>query len=161
MYEFYKRMQEKHDEDRKLVVLYLGDHDPSGLDMVRDMKERLVEMLLGGVEYGKYYKGDADELIGRFELPLEVRHVALTSDQIHQYKPPPNPAKITDPRARDYIAKYGRVSWEVDALRPEIMMQIVDDAAKEYIDIDKMNAIIKKEKKDMTKLEKFAKTLVK
>lgn len=45
--------------------------------------------------------------------------------QVDQYNPPPNPAKITDSRAADYIAKFGGESWELDALTPQTLSAIV------------------------------------
>jgi hypothetical protein len=92
MYEAYQRMLR---QGKSCTILYLGDHDPSGLDMVRDIKNRFEE----------------------FGLDIEVQKIALTTEQVKAYNPPPNPAKITDPRAKGYIEKFGPVSWEVDALR--------------------------------------------
>ncbi len=46
-------------------------------------------------------------------------------DQVDQYNPPPNPAKITDTRARDYIIKFGGSSWELDALEPTVLDAII------------------------------------
>ena len=66
---------------------------------------------------------------------FEIVPVGLTMEQIKQYNPPHNPAKITDPRAKGYIKKYGAISWEVDALRPEVMIKIVKGAIEENIDM--------------------------
>lgn len=41
-YSAYQRFCEKILEGNKVLILYLGDHDPSGLDMIRDIKERLM-----------------------------------------------------------------------------------------------------------------------
>ena len=79
--------------DQKPLILHLGDHDPSGVDMSRDIRERL-ELFMGGVEFDR---------------------LALNMDQVQQYAPPPNPAKITDSRAVGYIAIHGDESWELDA----------------------------------------------
>ncbi len=98
MYDSYERLE--GEEQPKRIILYLGDYDASGLDMIRDVRERLNEF---GVE------------------GLEVIPIALTKEQIEKYSPPPNPAKITDSRAKWYIEKYGNKSWEVDALRPEVL----------------------------------------
>lgn len=116
--------------DRQLVLFYLGDHDPSGEDMVRDVRDRLA---IFGVE-------------------VDVQKIALTMDQVRQYRPPPNPAKMTDSRARDYVAKYGRQSWEVDALPPNVLAQIVRRAFDSVIDREKMDEVIAREEVGKTKL---------
>lgn len=122
---------------KECILLYLGDHDPSGLDMVRDIEDRLIE----------------------FGCEIKVIPIALTMDQVKQYNPPPNPAKITDSRAKNYIAKYGRVSWEVDALPPDVMIDLVNSKIKEHVDEEKMELVKKQEKEDMKQLEEFAETL--
>lgn len=122
--------------DRMAMILYVGDHDPSGLDMIRDIKDRLNE----------------------FGLPdFEMIHVALTMAQIEEFDPPPNPAKITDPRAAWYIRTHGSESWELDALRPEVLSTIVDSAIHENVDINKFLKIRTKEDWDKKELEKIMK----
>lgn len=131
---------------KRCLVLYLGDHDPSGLDMLRDIRERINEFLVKGRDY--VYPA------------FEIVPIALTMAQVQQYGPPPNPAKITDPRAKWYIAKYGQKSWEVDALRPEVMIKLVNDTIRKYVDLQKLEAVKRQEREDMKQLEEFAKTLV-
>lgn len=92
----------------RIVVLYLGDHDPSGIDMARDVHERLA--LLSD------------------RIPLEVHRIALNMDQIRALKPPENPAKMTDARAASYVRRFGASSWELDAVPPEDLARIVTDA---------------------------------
>ncbi len=93
------------------VVIHLGDHDPSGIDMSRDIEDRL-SMFSRSVGSGIY---------------VEVRRIALNMDQIDQYSPPPNPTKLTDSRAQGYIANYGYDSWELDALEPSVLSQLIED----------------------------------
>ena len=88
------------------IILHLGDHDPSGLDMSRDITDRLA-MFMGGVK---------------------VIRLALNMDQIEQYSPPPNPAKVTDSRFASYQAEYGDDSWELDALEPSVLVELIRDA---------------------------------
>ena len=151
MYELFERIKWRlQNTDKKVVILYLGDHDPSGLDMVRDIRERIEEFLTGGDE-----PIDFDTVSERFV----VAPIALTMEQIKKYNPPPNPAKITDPRAKWYISQFGETSWEVDALRPEIMTKIVDDAIRSYIDENKYNEIIEEEDYEKQRLQEFAEEL--
>jgi len=123
------------------VVIYLGDHDPSGEDMVRDIRERLIE----------------------FGCPqwLNIRKLALTMDQIQEYNCPPNPAKVTDSRAAAYIEKFGDSSWELDALPPDVLEDMLADAVKSYIDKAKMDAVITRENQIKAALKKAAGTLPK
>lgn len=113
------------------VLLYLGDHDPSGEDMVRDIRDRLVMFGVHG---------------------LTMHKLALTMDQVEAYNPPPNPAKVSDPRAEAYIAEHGASSWEVDALPPDVLVQLIRDALDRFVDRPRMDAIIAQEERDRTAL---------
>ena len=75
-------------------------------------------------------------------------------EQIRKYNPPPNPAKITDPRAAAYIEKYGRQSWEVDALEPSMLHKLVQDNIKSRMDISKFNVQVELEEKHKAFLKK-------
>ena len=114
-----KRFAQAVREGRTPVVLHLGDHDPSGLDMTRDNADRLALF--------------ADQAV-------QVDRLALNMDQIEQYGPPPNPAKLTDSRASDYIALYGSSSWELDALDPPVIERLIEDAVEPYIDRTRWDA---------------------
>lgn len=98
----------------RLVICYMGDHDPSGIDMTRDVGDRLRQF--------------SDM------TPIEVRRMALNMDQIEELNPPENPAKMSDSRAADYVAKFGHSSWELDAVAPDAMAQMVRDAVEEIKD---------------------------
>lgn len=116
-------------DGRPAIILYIGDHDPSGLDMIRDVFSRV------------------SEFQSRGSISLEIRHIALTKLQIKQYAPPPNPAKLKDPRADKYIAEHGSVSYEVDALRPPVLTQILDDAIRDLLDMDLFNEMLREEER--------------
>jgi hypothetical protein len=145
-YDLQNRVRDKLKAGKKVILLYLGDHDSSGVDMIRDIKDRITEFLTSGDEY---------IALDNFD----VVPVALTWEQIKKYNPPPNPAKLTDPRAGKYIAKYGSTTWEVDALKPDVMIRIVDNAILKYIDVDKYNAVIEREDEEKQKLIEFAKKI--
>ena len=108
-----KRMEQAKAAGKEPLVIHLGDHDPSGLDMTRDNGDRLETFSWDWVE---------------------VQRIALNRDQIDEFNPPPNPAKITDSRARGYIAEHGRTSWELDALPPATLVELIQDAIKPHID---------------------------
>jgi hypothetical protein len=124
MYEAAQRF--KQHQHRDCILFYLGDHDPSGEDMVRDIADRLA----------------------MFGVSVDVRKIALTMEQVQQYNPPPNPAKVTDPRAAAYIAEHGDESWEVDALPPQVLTQLINDAIEAEIDTDALQEILDKEESD-------------
>lgn len=133
MYESAMRFRTaRKTEGRMPVLFYLGDHDPSGEDMVRDIEERL---FMFGV------------------IGLTVEKLALTMPQVKKYKPPPNPTKDSDPRSADYLAEHGASSWEVDALPPETLTKIITSAFKKIIDFPVLSSIIAREEEDKKKLQ--------
>lgn len=134
MYDSYNRFKRAVDRGQNIHILYCGDFDPSGRDMLRDIDERLVEF-------------GADT--------IKVHSIALTMKQIKQFDPPPNPAKITDPRAKGYIAEHGDKSWEVDALNPETLHEIIDTNISSLINLDLFNAKIAQETEEKTEIAKL------
>ncbi len=146
---------------QNVVILHLGDHDPSGMDMTRDIRERIDTFLTQdylnahldefeeskvrvseirtkmaercGVNYDDVRKAGAG---GAFE----VRRIALNDDQIAEYNPPPNPAKLSDSRSADYVEKYGTQSWELDALDPGVLVALIQDEVATTMDVEKYEA---------------------
>lgn len=118
-----------HREQR--IIIHLGDHDPSGIDMTRDIQERL-EM---------------------FGADVYVKRVALTMEQIEQFNPPPNPAKITDSRCDKYIAMYGYESWELDALEPKVITDLIRSEVTMYRDDDLYQEVCRKERQEKQELQ--------
>ncbi len=104
------RLRRYSDGGQDPIIIHLGDHDPSGIDMTRDTIDRL-----------NLFAPQA----------IEVRRIALNMQQIEQYGPPPNPAKVTDSRAADYIDRFGEDSWELDALEPMVIVELVRDEIKD------------------------------
>ena len=131
MHDSYNRLIREAENNKDITILYLGDHDPSGLDMIRDIRKRLEE----------------------FGVDLTVIPIGLTMEQIEKYNPPPNPAKITDPRAKWYIKEYGDTSWEVDALNPKILHALVKEHVENLIDMDLFKEKLEQEKTDKEKLK--------
>lgn len=117
------------------LILHLGDHDPSGKDMTRDITDRLAE-----------FSGDE----------IEVKRLALNMNQVNQYNPPPNPAKITDSRAEKYIEEFGQESWELDALEPTVIAALIRDAVYAVRDVDQWDAAVTKEEEQKAQLAKVS-----
>lgn len=112
-----------------VTILHLGDHDPSGIDMTRDIGARLAEFIT--------------QDIGAMEGPdydFHVKRIALNWDQIEQYTPPPNPAKETDSRFEGYRRIYGDESWELDALEPAVLRDLIRGEIRPLIDAEKWEA---------------------
>ena len=110
------------------VVIHLSDHDPSGIDMRRDLADRL-DMF--STEYSDEYEG---------RPAVSVHRIALTMDQVHEYDPPPNPAKETDSRFRAYEQEFGDTSWELDALEPMVIVNMITETVRSYMNTRRFNA---------------------
>jgi len=195
MHKAYDRFVPHIKAGKKIKVLYFGDHDPSGIDMIRDIQDRINLFISKGeklrdiinqhfidsdydasdITYldDKYLKLiDNDNYDSQEELwdagcgqmfvddvePFNVECVGLTMDQIQKFKPPPNPAKISDPRAKWYIQKFGPVSWEVDAIKPKEMQRIIEDSILNNINVEKfeeMRSLEKTHKKILNQLKDY------
>ena len=137
MYESARRILRNAVADgrgKPVTVFYLGDHDPSGQDMVRDIQDRL-------------------DMFTMNSLDLDVKCIALTTEQVEQYDPPPNPTKLSDSRAEGYIARHGHECWEVDALDPDTLQQLIRDEFEAVVDMRKMDKVKRREKKLKDELE--------
>jgi hypothetical protein len=129
-------------------VLHLGDHDPSGIDMTRDLERRFWR-------YSYPIQEDKEE-----PPVIEVKRIALNMDQIQQFNPPPNPAKLTDPRAPKYIEEFGTdKSWELDALTPQTIEGLIREGLEEVLDMELFKKRKAKEERIQRTLVKTAKTL--
>lgn len=110
------KMQER--DGKRTHIIHLGDHDPSGKDMSRDIQDRLA----------------------LFGSTVDVQRVALNINQVQQYQPPPNPAKITDSRAAQYIEEFGTESWELDALDPDVLINLIREHIVEHCDVEEFRS---------------------
>ena len=109
-----QRIDKMEAAGKRCTIIHLGDHDPSGIDMTRDNQSRINL-------YGQTHN-------------CEVKRIALNMDQIQIYNPPPNPTKLKDSRSSEYIKRYGRKSWELDALEPQVMIDLITDTINPLID---------------------------
>jgi hypothetical protein len=75
-------------------------------------------------------------------VPFHFQRLALTWDQIEEHQPPPNPAKLTDSRAAGYVDEYGDDSWELDALSPTLLTQLVSQAVLPLRDDELYDAVL-------------------
>lgn len=129
-----QRFRRYNDDSQRVTVLHLGDHDPSGIDMTRDIQDRL----------------------SLYGARVEVKRIALTMEQVRQYDPPPNPAKISDSRYDAYCSEYGDESWELDALDPAVIALLIHDHVVEIRDGDLWVDAVAAEEKDRKILGRMA-----
>lgn len=118
-----QRLRERIKAGKKAIILHLGDHDPSGLDMTRDIKDRL----------------------DLFKCPATIERIALNINQVRQYGFPPNPAKVTDSRYAAYQEQYGESSWELDAVDPQVLVTIIEAGIRRYLQQDLFDAAVARE----------------
>ena len=135
IYRAGKRIEEYNYYGHIPIILHLGDHDPSGIDMTRDIEDRV--RMFSKNPY------------------IEVKRIALNMNQIERYNPPPNPAKITDSRFAKYVTTYGKDSWELDALDPSIIIELIKNELDFLRDPDQYNEKVEEENKHKNSLNKI------
>jgi hypothetical protein len=114
LYEAGKRLEWYQRQGYETLILYLGDHDPSGLQMTDVARERVC-------------------LYSRCEV--EFKRIALTMEQIREYNPPEQFAKESDSRTPWYIDQVGTEdAWELDALSPQIVDELLRSEVEPLID---------------------------
>ena len=137
-----RRFQKNRGPAERVVVLHFADHDPSGLDMTRDLQDR----------FNAYSRG--------FLFSVEVKRIALSFDQVRQYDLIPNPTKVTDSRAGRYMDQYGDECWELDAIEPDELVRLVHEAAEvEVTDWDAWNELKDQDEKEREEIRLAIKDL--
>ena len=129
-----QRLMEREKAGKKTFIIHLGDHDPSGIDMTRDIQDRL-------------------ELFGSTAV---IHRIALNFDQVENYSPPPNPAKTTDSRYESYRALHGEESWELDALEPRTIVDLIRDEIEVHIDQDAWEEALSRQQTGRNQLGKVS-----
>ncbi len=132
-----QRFIEMMDDGQQPILIYLGDHDPTGMDITRDIQDRL----------------DTFTQQHTLAMSVDVRRIALNMDQIREYNPPPNAAKMSDTRAPKYVAKYGYSSWELDALEPRVLQELIKDEIDDCRNKQLWKRAIAKESRERKKLK--------
>ena len=134
---FQNRVLPRHKNGQKVIMAYFGDFDPSGNEMLDNMKLTLEkEMKLGSVVYDR---------------------IALNEEQIDTYNLPVQmgAAKKTDSRYKKFVQKYGPQATELDALSPKMMQELIQGTIKKYIDLSKFDYHQREEKKEESTLRDF------
>ena len=138
-------------DDQIPIILHLADHDPSGLDMTRDNIERIAMYS----ELDHWWKQDEIVQPGFFHY----ERIALNKDQIEEYDPPPNFAKVSDSRYEEYYHEHGDESWELDALDPDVLVELVQEHIHKWRDEILWQEMDLQENEDKLKLEEIVEDL--
>ncbi|HPZ08366.1 MAG TPA: hypothetical protein PL110_09645 [Candidatus Eremiobacteraeota bacterium] len=120
---------------REFLMLYFGDFDPSGVEMLDAMKTTLrEEMSVTGIKF---------------------KRIALLKNDIIKYHLPHNPdaLKKTDTRARKHIEAYGELAVELDALRPDILEEKIKHSVERELDMKAFNKEIREHKNELALLK--------
>lgn len=128
MYDAAKRLADRAEAGQEVTIIHLGDHDPSGTQMTENIDERIA-------------------LLSREIEGISVNRIALTMAQIKEYAPPPNPAKETDSRYKEYVRRYQtESSWELDSMQPSVIDALVEAEIASHVDQDMWDEAIAAEK---------------
>jgi len=127
-----QRFANYYRKGQRPVVLHLGDHDPAGIDMTRDLKEKLA--MFAGTE-------------------VTVIRIGLNMDQVERLNPPPQPAKESDSKTPAYVAEYGEDCWELDALPPDQLQAVIKDEVTKWREPKLWDAALKEEAEDKNELD--------
>ena len=137
MWQAAQRVLRYNKDGQEVIILHLGDHDPSGVDMSRDIQDRLSLLTWNG--------------------SIEVIRIALSIEQVQEFDPPPNPVKFTDSRSINYANQYGDESWELDALDPATLTALIEENVKRFRQQSKWRKSLARERKEKRGLAKAAK----
>lgn len=125
-----ERYAARDEDGLDVTVLYFGDFDPSGEDMVRSLRDRLAY----------------------FDSRPEIIKCALTMNDIERYNLPPDFAKKTDSRAAKFIAQHGDVSVELDALPADVLISRLVEEIERRMDMIELERVRAKQELERERL---------
>lgn len=129
----YRAALRYHEWKGDVMVLYFGDFDPSGKDMSRSLSERL----------------------GFFGTCPQIKVCALLFEDIERYDLPPAPAKKTDSRSAAFIARYGDMAVELDALPIQVLRDRLRSAVESHMDLEALANVQVQEAEDRRKIKRL------
>lgn len=134
-YTYIIQIIERFPIDKETTVLHFADHDPSGLDMTRDLQNRLSNYSLYPLRI------------------IQVERIALSYDQVHDFNLSPNPTKSADPRIDRYVSQFGEQCWELDAIDPNGLQRIAEEAIVRHIDRAAWKSTLERQELERKQLE--------
>lgn len=151
-----QRMLTAIQEGKQPVVIHMGDHDPSGIDMTFDIWKRL-NLFVGDACYdwndiSTSIPRERAMMMDYFDIygheGVIVERIALNWAQVNDLNPPPNPAKLTDSRIKTYANLFGNTSWELDAIDPPMLNSILESKITGYRDDDLWDAAVHRQEEE-------------
>ncbi|MBA3715168.1 MAG: hypothetical protein H0W76_22360 [Pyrinomonadaceae bacterium] len=136
---------DRYRENGGVTILYFGDFDPSGEDMVRSLRERI----------GEYIEITDDPFDFSGDVNVEIVKCALTMSDIKRYQLPPDFAKKTDTRAAKFIARHGDVSVELDALPADVLRNRLITEVESRMDLKALAQVSAQEASERERLVKL------
>ena len=132
----YKTRLQYH-KDKNPVMLYFGDFDPSGVEMLTAMKTTL-----------------SDELN---VTGIVFKRVGLLKEDVYNYSLPhsPDALKKTDTRAKKHIEEFGEIAVEIDALPPQVLQQKIIEGIENVIDLELFRQEQEKQEQEVNLLNKI------
>ncbi len=116
LHEAEERIIDRFRSDQVTTIFYLGDHDPTGIAIPKNI--------------GKFLDSDY----------AKVMRIGLNIDQVNKYNLPPNPAKESDNNYKKYAQEFGPTCWELDALDPDVIIGLVKYGLDSITDWDLFHA---------------------
>jgi len=132
LHEADERIIDRFRSDQATTIFYLGDHDPTGIAIPKNI--------------GKFLNS---------EYATVVR-IGLNIDQVNKYNLPPNPAKESDNNYKKYAKEFGPTCWELDALDPDVIIDLVKSSLDSVTDWDLFNAQLKLQEQGRQELRGWA-----
>ena len=129
LHEASMRFNDAIEDGKEPVIIYFGDYDPSGEDIPRSIQDNL----------------------DRMGVRVRIKRVALMEHQVIEWNLPPAPAKIGDSRTANWDG-LGQV--ELDAITPEKLSRLCEDAIMEEFDEELHDELLKEEEKERKKFKK-------
>ena len=135
LHDLYKTMSYAERAGKTPVIIYFGDYDPSGDDIPRAVVDNLA----------------------KFGLDVELRRIALNHEQVIEWNLPPAPVKLTDSRTANWDG-LGQV--ELDAVRPEKLISLLNDAVAEIFDPKLYDELLEMEEEEREQFQNKLKDFV-
>jgi hypothetical protein len=118
----YEAAESIREDGRPTVVYILSDFDPAGFRIAEKIEAGLREHILE-------------------EQDLTARRIAVSYEQVLEYDLVTREVKKTDKGAAEFLARYGDVSCELEAMPPTTLRRLLSDHLETHMDKDRLRAL--------------------